>query len=87
MLRAEFTVEPFVEGQPGPHVREAVTSVESLGFTVVFGPFASEFSGEDSAVIEAIEALVRSAYAHGATRVAVHIERVESESAGLESLS
>jgi uncharacterized protein YqgV (UPF0045/DUF77 family) len=82
VLRAEFTVEPFVEGQPGPHVLAAVTAVESLGFAVEFGPFATEFSGEDSAVIAAIEALVRGAYAEGATRVAVHVERMENDSTG-----
>jgi uncharacterized protein YqgV (UPF0045/DUF77 family) len=84
VLRAEFTVEPFVEGQPGPHVLAAVAAVEARGFTVEFGPFASEFSGDDAGVIEAIEALVREAYAHGATRVALHVERsqVDSASAG-----
>lgn len=76
MLRAEFTVEPFVEGQPGPHVRAAVAAVEALGFTVEFGPFASEFSGTDDLVTEAIAALVREAYAHGATRVAIQVESV-----------
>lgn len=84
MLRAEFTVEPFVEGQPGPHVRAAVAAVEALGFTVEFGPFASEFSGDDERVTAAIEVLVRDAYAHGATRVAIQVERVTVEGHDLD---
>lgn len=82
VLRAEFTVEPFVEGQPGPHVLAAVAAVEALGFTVEFGPFASEFSGDDATVIAAIQALVRDAYANGATRVALHVERTDGERSG-----
>lgn len=80
MLRVEFTVEPFVEAQPGPHVRAAVAAVESLGFTVEFGPFASEFSGDDETVNRAISALVRDAYEHGATRVAIQVELVNDAS-------
>lgn len=76
MLRAEFTVEPFVEGHPGPHVLAAVAAVEELGFAVEFGPFASEFSGDDPRVCAAISALVREAYAQGATRVSVQIEKL-----------
>lgn len=77
MLRAEFTVEPFIEGRPGPHVRAAVAAVEALGFDVEFGPFATEFSGADELVTTAIAALVRDAYAHGATRVSIQIELVD----------
>lgn len=80
MLRAEFTVEPFVEGQPGPHVRAAIAAVEARGFAVEFGPFATEFVGDDVTVSEAIEALIRDAYANGATRVAIHVERIEQAS-------
>lgn len=79
MLRAEFTVEPFVEAQPGPHVRAAIAAVEGLGFDVEFGPFATEFSGDDTRVIAAIAALVRDAYAHGATRVSIQVELSNEE--------
>ena len=80
VLRAEFTVEPFVEGRPGPHVRAAIAAVEARGFVVEFGPFATSFSGDESRVASAIEALVRDAYENGASRVAIHVERVEGGS-------
>lgn len=79
VLRAEFTVEPFVEGQPGPHVRAAIEAVEALGFSVEFGPFASEFTGEADAVSRAVAALVRDAYEHGATRVSIQVELMQDE--------
>ncbi len=77
MLRVEFTVEPFVEGQPGPHVLGAIAAVENLGLVVEFGPFATSFSAEAEVVAGAVSALISKAYAAGATHVSVHIEPVE----------
>ena len=34
VLLLEFTIEPFVEGQPGPHVTTAVAAVQELGVAV-----------------------------------------------------
>ncbi|HTH04226.1 MAG TPA: NUDIX domain-containing protein, partial [Ilumatobacteraceae bacterium] len=39
--RVEFTVEPFVEGNPGRHVTEPLEALRALGIEVDFGPFAS----------------------------------------------
>ena len=78
MLHVEFTVEPFVEGQPGPHVLAAIKAVESHGLKVEFGPFATEFSADASTAAVAISDLIRESYAHGATHVTVHMESVES---------
>ena len=36
---AEFTIEPFVEGDPGPHVSAAVAVAEAAGLAVDVGPF------------------------------------------------
>ena len=41
MQHLEFTIEPFVEGKPGPHVVAAVAAVADLGAEVDFGPFGS----------------------------------------------
>jgi uncharacterized protein YqgV (UPF0045/DUF77 family) len=54
VLHVEFTVEPFVEGQPGPHVRAAVAAVEAHGITVEFGPFATEFEANETTVSLAV---------------------------------
>jgi len=44
-LVVEFTVEPFVEGSPGPHVQAALDAATSSGLDVEFGPFGTHLSG------------------------------------------
>lgn len=74
-LTVEFTIEPFVEGEPGPHVRAAVEAAEAAGVTVDFGPFGTTVEGEDDAVLGAVDRLLRAATAAGATRVSLQIVR------------
>ncbi len=71
----EFTVEPFVEGKPGPHVTQAVAAVESRGLTVDFGPFGSSFNVDVASMPEVVADLMRAAYANGATVVSVSVVR------------
>jgi uncharacterized protein YqgV (UPF0045/DUF77 family) len=75
-LVVEFTVEPFVEGEPGPHVRAALAAArqaaEASGLDVDFGP---SVSGADAAVLDAVDAVVRSAVDAGATRVSLQVAR------------
>ncbi|MCU1499476.1 MAG: hypothetical protein JWM47_3429 [Acidimicrobiales bacterium] len=75
-LVVEFTVEPFVEGSPGPHVRAALDAAEASGLHVEFGPFGTLVSGDDeAAVLGSIDRVVRAAVGAGATRVAFQVER------------
>ncbi|MEY2589721.1 MAG: hypothetical protein QOJ67_1705 [Acidimicrobiaceae bacterium] len=74
-LRVEFTVEPFVEGSPGPHVDAAVAAAREHGLEVDFGPFGTTIEGDDSAVLAAIDAVVRAAMSTGASRVSVQVSR------------
>lgn len=73
VLLMEFTIEPFHEGNPGPHVLAAVAAAEALGVTIEFGPFGS------SCVVPAVQvaavsgAIVAEAFAHGATHVSLHV--------------
>ena len=78
-LRAEFTVEPFVEGNPGRHVQAAVEVLRGAGFEVEFGPFGSTIHGADDAVIDAVAAVSRASVDAGATRVSMQIERIAGE--------
>lgn len=70
----EFTIEPFVEGEPGSHVTAAIAAVEAHGLTVEVGPFGSSFSCPFAQVGDAVKALLDAAYGHGATHVHVHVE-------------
>tara|TARA_Y100001936_G_scaffold250427_1_gene303175 strand:+ start:1120 stop:1353 length:234 start_codon:yes stop_codon:yes gene_type:complete len=70
---AEFTIEPFVEGEPGPHVRAAIEVAEAAGLVVEVGPFGTSVEGGSAAVLDAVDAVVRAAVDHGATRVSLQL--------------
>ena len=76
-VRIEFTVEPFVDGQPGPHVLSAVGAVEDEGLPVDVGPFSSQAVGSPEQAALAVAELLRAALANGATRVSLQVEVVE----------
>ena len=71
-ITVEFTIEPFVEGAPGPHVTAAVAAVEKLGATVEFGPFGTTLRTTKADVGRIVAALLEAAYANGATHVSIH---------------
>ncbi|HZM31903.1 MAG TPA: thiamine-binding protein [Acidimicrobiales bacterium] len=75
MLTVEFTVEPFVEGDPGPHVRAAVEAAERSGLAADVGPFGTTVTGDDGTVLDVVDAVVRAAVAAGATRVSLQVVR------------
>ena len=81
VLLLEFTIEPFHEGKPGPHVRAAVEAVEALGLEVEFGPFGSSVVVSPLNVGEVSGASLAQAFANGATHVSLHAERVPSAEA------
>ena len=51
--KAEFTVEPFVDADPGPHVLAAIDEVRKRGFDAEIGPFGTAIAGDAAAVTEA----------------------------------
>lgn len=80
MLQLEFTVEPFVEGHPGPHVKAAVAAVERAGGSVDFGPFGSTCRALADDMPQVIAELVRAAFANGASHVTIHVAGPDSDS-------
>ncbi|MGI8664104.1 MAG: thiamine-binding protein [Acidimicrobiales bacterium] len=72
-LVVEFTVEPFTEGAPGPHVQAAIEAARTAGLGVEFGPFGSTVEGPDPHVLDAVDAILRAAVAAGATRVSMQL--------------
>jgi uncharacterized protein YqgV (UPF0045/DUF77 family) len=71
----EFTIEPFVEGRPGPHVTAAIAAAEARGLDVEVGPFGSSVIVDLTEVGGVIGALTDAAIANGATHVSVHVAR------------
>ncbi len=76
VLLLEFTIEPFHEGNPGPHVRAAVAAAEALGVTVEFGPFGSSCTVTQEQVALVSGAIFAEAFANGASHVSMHAERL-----------
>jgi uncharacterized protein YqgV (UPF0045/DUF77 family) len=74
-LRLEYTVEPFVEGAPGPHVTAALEAAGASGLEVEFGPFGTTVTGADAAVLSAADRIVRAAVEAGASRVSLQLVR------------
>lgn len=78
MQRVEFTIEPFVEGQPGPHVTAPVAAVEARGFEVDFGPFGSECTTPTAETPAVVAEILRLAFANGATHVTIDVAAADA---------
>lgn len=74
-LELEFTIEPFVPAQPGPHVTAAIDAARALGLEVTVGPFGTTAAGVHDAVLTAADRIIREALDHGASRVSLQIVR------------
>lgn len=72
--RAEFTVEPFVDGNPGPHVIAAVDAVRAHGLDPEIGPFATVVEGDAVRISDALIDMLTAARRSGATRVSLQID-------------
>jgi isopentenyldiphosphate isomerase len=75
--RVEFTVEPFVEGQPGRHVTAPLDAVRELGIEVDFGPFGSGCTTPTERTAEVVGAIVQAAFDHGATHVNIDVAALD----------
>lgn len=78
MVLLEFTIEPFVDGAPGPHVTAAIEAAEALGASVEFGPFGSACEVPVDLAGAVAAAVVSAALANGATHVSLHAEGAAS---------
>jgi isopentenyl-diphosphate delta-isomerase len=77
--RVEFTVEPFVEGNPGRHVTEPIEALRALGIDVDFGPFASSCVTSTERAGAVVSAIVSAALSNGATHVNIDVAAVRSD--------
>jgi uncharacterized protein YqgV (UPF0045/DUF77 family) len=72
--RVEFTIEPFVEGLPGPHVTETIAAVRALGHEVDVGPFGSSVEVSADRSGDVVATVVRVAFEHGADHVNIDVD-------------
>ncbi len=77
-LTAEFTSEPFEgEGSVPPHAERAVEALRARGLDHDFGPLGTSVEGEAGAVLDALREALAGAFAGGATRVTLQVDRVD----------
>lgn len=69
----EFTIEPFLEGSPGPHVLTAIAAMEEAGLEVKIGPFGTSATGEIDEVVTAAAVALNAAAGNGATRISLQL--------------
>ena len=74
-VEIEFTVEPFAQGAPGPHVLAAVEAARALGWETEMGPFATTVRSDTSAAGVAAQAVIDAALEAGAERISLTIHR------------
>ena len=74
--RAEFTIEPFTEGDPGPHVKETISVAKRSGLNVEIGPFGTTVTGEQEKIFELVSNLLKTAMENGASRVSPQVTSI-----------
>ncbi len=72
--RAEFMVEPFVEGSQGPHVTKAIEAALVDGFEPEIGPFGTAIEGEVEAVLATVSSVLDASRRAGASRISLQID-------------
>lgn len=80
MVRAEFTIYPFQEGEAPPsHVQAAIEQLHEAGIDVEIGLLGEALTGEIDTVLEALRMATGAAVEAGATKVVVSIEVVSDD--------
>ena len=74
--KAEFTIEPFTDGDPGPHVKETISVAKMSGLNVEIGPFGTTVTGEQEKIFQLVSDLVQTAMNNGASRVSLQVTSI-----------
>ncbi|WP_295701468.1 thiamine-binding protein [Lapillicoccus sp.] len=85
-VRAEFTTEPFTgEGEPPEHVTHAAALLTEAGLDADLGPFGTMVEGEDRVLLPTLATVLAAAFASGATRFTLQVERVSEQGDHLDT--
>ena len=79
MCRLEFLIEPFTEGNPGPHVLSSLETLRSSGLQVVLGPFGNMVEGDYETVTSLLPMFLKTALEGGASRILISLTKGASE--------
>ena len=75
-LRLELTVEPFTDGEPGPHVMATIGALRDQGLQPEVGPFGTTAEAPLEQVLQAVASALAAAFGHGATGLALSVRTV-----------
>jgi hypothetical protein len=73
-VRIEFTVEPFVDGAPGLHVRAAWEAARRRAGALENGPFSAHVVVPRADAPSVVSDVVAAALANGATHVSLQVD-------------
>ena len=76
-IKVEFTIEPWVDGDPPERVNLCIAAIEALGITVDVGPFGTSFVASVELASTALAAVIAMAYQHGASHVSIDTQRAD----------
>lgn len=69
----EFTVEPFVPSDPGPHVLASIEAATATGTAVDVGPFGTTVTAPADRLPAIARAVLEAALSNGASRVSLQV--------------
>ena len=75
MCRLEFLVEPFEEGNPGPHVVGSQEILQHHGLEMTMGPFGNTVDGDYETITSVLPTVLRSAFEKGASRISITLTK------------
>jgi len=80
MCRLEFLVEPFEEGNPGPHVLGTLEILQRHGLEMTMGPFGNTVDGDYETLTSVLPTVLRSAFEKGASRISITLTKSLADS-------
>lgn len=75
MVRGEFTIYPFIEGNAlPPYVQVAIDVIKRAGLSVEVGPLSNTIEGPREAVLAALHEAEAAALSSGAKSIVIRLE-------------
>ena len=71
-----MTVEPFIDGQLGPHVLAAIGALRAAGLQPDVGPFGTTVEAPLQRIAPALGSLISAAFEEQASSITVSVSRV-----------
>ncbi len=75
LCRLEFLVEPFAEGNPGPHVLGSQEILQHHGLEMALGPFGNTVEGDYETITSVLPTMLKSAFEKGASRISITLTK------------